>query len=300
MSAHSSKISEEAIELLAIEHLEAAGYTYLHGGIIAPDGDAPERDSYEDVLLIGRVEAAINRLNPHVPANARLDALRQLQRLNAPELIANNEAFHRLLTEGIPVTYQKDGNARGDLVWLVDFDLARKQRLPRRQPIHVIENGVNKRPDVILFINGLPSSSSNSKTPPTKTPPSISAYKQLQTYKETIPSLFTYNGLLVISDGLEASAGSLSARLHPLHGLENGRWPHRSLPPHPANAKRSFAACSTHPPCSTSSATSPSSKRVKDLSNLQELTNLKRKASSPSKLSKNRRLPSILRRQQSG
>lgn len=211
MSAHSSKISEEDIELLAIDHLAAQGYTYLNGAIIAHDGEAPERDSYEDVLLIGRVEAAINRLNPHVPANARLDALRQLQRLNAPELIANNEAFHRLLTEGIPVTYQKDGNARGDRVWLIDFDEPTNNDLLAVNQFTIIENGINKRPDVILFINGLPLVVIEFKNATDEKATVLSAYKQLQTYKETIPSLFTYNGLLVISDWLDARAGSLSA-----------------------------------------------------------------------------------------
>jgi len=116
-----TKITEDAIESLAIEHLETLGYHYLYGPDFAPDSDKPERETFEEVLLLERIESAVNHMNPTVPDTVRLDAIRHIQRLNAPELIANNEAFHRFLTEGIPVTTQVDGNPRGDLVWLVDF-----------------------------------------------------------------------------------------------------------------------------------------------------------------------------------
>lgn len=213
-----SKLTESTIEDFAIELLEADGYAYQHGPVIAPDGDAPERDSYGDVLLLGRVEAAMARLNPAVPAAARLDAIRQLGRLNAPDLIANNEAFHRLLTDGIPVTVQKDGNPRGDLVWLIDFDHPENNDYLVVNQFTVIEEAgstsVNKRPDVILFVNGLPLVVIELKNATDENATIKTAFKQLQTYKATIPSLFTYNGLLVISDGLEARAGSLSAGLN--------------------------------------------------------------------------------------
>ncbi|MBE2198929.1 MAG: type I restriction endonuclease subunit R [Anaerolinea sp.] len=205
------KLTEDAIEHLAIDRLAAEGYSYLYGPDIAPDGSLPERASYEDVLLLGRVQAAVARLNPTIPPNARLDALRQLQRLNAPDLIANNEAFHRLLTEGIPVTYQKDGSPRGDLVWLVDFAHPEANEYLAVNQFTVIENGVNKRPDVVLFINGLPLVVLELKNAADENATILAAFKQLQTYKAAIPSLFTYNSLLVISDGLDARAGSLSA-----------------------------------------------------------------------------------------
>ncbi|MCA9950989.1 MAG: type I restriction endonuclease subunit R, partial [Anaerolineales bacterium] len=168
-----TKITEDAIEMLAIERLEVEGYSYLYGPDIAPDGSIPERESYEDVILLGRVEAAIARLNPAIPPTARLDALRQIQRLNAPDLIANNEAFHRLLTDGIPVTLHKDGSARGDLVWLIDFDhpenndylvvnqftvVSASTSSAYTASPELVEGGMarQKRPDVILFVNGLP------------------------------------------------------------------------------------------------------------------------------------------------
>ncbi|MCO5183443.1 MAG: type I restriction endonuclease subunit R [Anaerolineae bacterium] len=216
-----TKITEDAIELLAIERLEAEGYRYLYGPNIAPpatgSGSAAaelaetERASYEDVLLLGRLEAAVARLNPAIPPTARLNALRQIQRLNAPDLIANNEAFHRLLTEGIPVTVHKDGQERGDLVWLVDFEDPANNEFLAVNQFTVIENGINKRPDVVLFVNGLPLVVIELKNAADENATVRTAFKQLQTYKATIPTLFTYNSLLVISDGLDARAGSLSA-----------------------------------------------------------------------------------------
>jgi len=206
-----AKITEDQIELLAIERLETLGYSYLYGPDIAPDCDNPERDSFEDVLFLARLETAIARLNPQVPPAARVDALRQLQRLNAPDLIVNNEAFHRMLTEGIKVTYQDGGAPRGDLVWLVDFDHPDNNEWLVVNQFTVIENGINKRPDVILFVNGLPLVVIELKNASDENATILSAFKQIQTYKDAIPSLFTYNGLLVISDGLEAQAGALSA-----------------------------------------------------------------------------------------
>jgi len=116
----STRMTESAIEALAIELLERQGYQYLYGPAIAPDSDAPERASFEEVLLLDRLKAAVARINPTVPADAREDAVKRITRLASPELLASNESFHRLLTEGITVSYQKGGHARGDLVWLVD------------------------------------------------------------------------------------------------------------------------------------------------------------------------------------
>ena len=207
------KLREDAIERMALEKLEALGYAWLYGPDIAPDSLTPERGSFEEVLLLRRLEEAVVRLNPGIPADAQAEALREIQRLNAPQLIANNEAFHRLLTEGIPVTYQKGGETRGDLLWLVDFAHPENNEYLAVNQFTVIENGVNKRPDVVLFVNGLPLVVIELKNAADENATVLSAYKQLQTYKDVIPTLFTYNGLLVISDGLEARAGSLSAGL---------------------------------------------------------------------------------------
>jgi len=206
-----TKITESKIENFTIELLENFGYQYLYGPDIAPDGNRPERQSFEDVLLLEYLQKAVNRINPTIPQDSREDAIKQIQRLNSPELIANNEAFHRMLTEGIKVSYQKDGNERGDLVWLIDFKNPENNDFLVVNQFTVIENGVNKRPDVVLFVNGLPLVIIELKNPADENATVRSAYKQIQTYKQTIPSLFTYNEILVISDGLGARAGSLSA-----------------------------------------------------------------------------------------
>lgn len=206
-----SKIAESAIESFAIELLEKQGYQYVYGPAIAPDSDTPERAFFEDVLLLDRLKAAVGRINPTVPADARDDAIKQIQRLASPELIANNETFHRLLTEGIKVTYQKGGQTRGDLVWLIDFHNPDNNDFVVLNQFTIIENHVNKRPDVILFVNGLPLVVIELKNPADENATNNSAFKQLQTYKQAIPSLFPYNAFLIISDGLEAKAGTLSA-----------------------------------------------------------------------------------------
>lgn len=206
-----NKIAESAIEKFAIELLEKSGYQYIYAPSIAPDSETPERDSFEDVLLLERLQTAVGRINPSIPANIREDAIKQIQRLGSPELIANNEAFHRLLTEGIKVSFQKKGYSRGDLVWLIDFNNPGNNDFLVANQFTVIENNVNKRPDIVLFVNGLPLVLIELKNPADENATVKSAFKQLQTYKQTIPSLFTYNGFMIISDGLEAKAGSISA-----------------------------------------------------------------------------------------
>jgi type I restriction enzyme R subunit len=156
------KITESAIEELAIDLLEKQGFQYIHGYNIAPDSETPERASFEDILLLERVKTAVSRINPSIPPDAREDAIKQIQRLSlaqhgsSPDLIANNETFHRMLTEGINVSYQKGGSNRGDLVWLIDFNKPENNDFLVVNQYTVVENNVNKRPDVILFINGIP------------------------------------------------------------------------------------------------------------------------------------------------
>ncbi|WP_347258669.1 HsdR family type I site-specific deoxyribonuclease [Methylocaldum sp.] len=206
-----SRISESEIETFAIELLERLGYQYVYAPDIAPDSETPERDRFEEVLLLERLRTAVARINPSIPADAREEAIKRIQRLNSPELITNNEAFHRMLTEGIKVIYQDKGHERGDLVWLVDFARPDNNEFIVANQFTVIENHQNKRPDVVLFVNGLPLVVMELKNAADENATIGAAYKQLQTYKAEIPSLFAYNGMLVISDGLEAKVGSLSA-----------------------------------------------------------------------------------------
>ncbi|MDP7221973.1 MAG: type I restriction endonuclease subunit R [Alphaproteobacteria bacterium] len=208
-----SKITENEIEEFAIELLEKQGFQYLYGPDIAPDSATPMRAGFDDVLIAQKLREAIDRLNPSIPAAAREDAYKQILRIHSPEMIDGNEAFHKVLTEGVSVSYQKDGGTRGDLVWLIDFENIENNEFHVVNQFTIIENERNKRPDVILFVNGLPLVVMELKNPGGENATIGSAYKQVQTYKSTIPSLFTYNAVCVISDGLEARAGSLTAGL---------------------------------------------------------------------------------------
>jgi type I restriction enzyme R subunit len=206
-----TKLTEASVEIYAIDLLKKEGYEYLNGQNIAPDSETPARESFGEVILGERLKAAVTRINPNIPLDAIDDAIKQIQRLSSPELIANNESFHRMLTEGIKVNYQKEGSDRGDLVWLVDFDQPENNDFLAVNQFVVIDHHTNKRPDLVLFVNGLPLIVMELKNPTDEEAHLTSAFRQLETYKEMIPSLFTYNGFLVISDGLEARAGSISA-----------------------------------------------------------------------------------------
>ncbi|WP_035384733.1 type I restriction endonuclease subunit R [Ferriphaselus sp. R-1] len=207
----SNRLTESAIEDFAIKLFERLGYDYIHAPDIAPDGDRPERSSYDEVLLTGRLEAALKRINPKLSAALLQDALKEVQRIHSPELLANNEAFHRLLTEGVPVSTHKDGDQRGERVWLIDFARPENNEFVVANQFTVIENHQNKRPDLVLFVNGIPLVVIELKNAADENATIKAAYQQLDTYKQAIPSLFTSNAFLVISDGLEAKAGSLSA-----------------------------------------------------------------------------------------
>lgn len=116
-----TKLTESAIEEFALDLFQQLGYSYLYGPDIAPDGEHQERQHYDEVLLIGRLEAALKRINPTVPHDVLQAALKDVQRVHSPDLLANNETFHRLLTEGVKVSYQHDGAERGGLVSLIDY-----------------------------------------------------------------------------------------------------------------------------------------------------------------------------------
>jgi len=154
----------------------------------------------------------VQRINPAVPQSSLQEALKEVERIHSPELLAANEIFHRLLTEGVKVSYQKNGQDRGDLVWLIDFAKPDNNEFVVANQFTVIDlsphggNDQNKRPDLVLFVNGLPLVVIELKNPADENATIKAAYKQVDTYKHTIPSLFTTNAILVISDGLEAKA----------------------------------------------------------------------------------------------
>jgi len=206
-----TKLTESAVEDFAIKLFEQLGYNYVYAPDIAPDGENPERRHYDEVILKDRLWSAVQRFNPSVPRHALQEAVKDVERIHSPELLANNETFHRMMTEGVKVSYQKDGQDRGDLVSLIDFAKPENNEFVVANQFTVIENNQNKRPDIVLFVNGLPLVVIELKNPADENTTIKSAYKQIDTYKHTIPSLFTTNAILVVSDGLEAKAGSLSA-----------------------------------------------------------------------------------------
>ncbi|MEA3330291.1 MAG: type I restriction endonuclease, partial [Campylobacterota bacterium] len=201
----SNKITENEIELFAIELLEGLGFEYIY---------APEYErSFEDVILKEKLTSSLTSINPSLHVEQIQYAVKQIERLKTTELLTDNETFHKMLTEGITVEVLRDGVTRGEIVKLIDFDDISNNDFVVSNQFTVIENGINKRPDLILFINGLPLVVVELKNPVDENATIGSAYKQIQTYKSVIPSLFTYNAFCIISDGLEAKAGTISAGL---------------------------------------------------------------------------------------
>lgn len=205
-------LSEAAIEQLVLDQLAGLGYAIAADGEIGPDGKAPEREAYADVVLVKRLNAAIERLNPAIPAEARGDALRKVLATEKPSLVEENRRLHKLIVEGVDVEfYSEDGTIRGDKVRLIDFDeLAANDWLATGQ-FTVVEGNVNRRPDIVVFINGLPLGVIELKAPGGGNATVGGAHNQLQTYKAQIPSLFRTNAVLVTSDGITARVGSLTA-----------------------------------------------------------------------------------------
>jgi type I restriction enzyme R subunit len=205
-------ISEQTLEKLTLTWFEELGYTLLHGPNIAPGETAAERDDFTQVLLLSRLRAAIERLNPAMPEAGREEALRKLQRLDAGTLVGNNRAFHLMLRDGVPVEYQRaDGSIAGDHARIIDFEsVASNDWLAVDQ--YVVKEGQHmRRPDILVFLNGMPIALLELKDATNHNATIWSAFHQVQTYKAQVPTLFAYNELLVISDGLHARIGSLTA-----------------------------------------------------------------------------------------
>ena len=208
-----TKLTESDIEQMTIEILQSRGYEYLYGPDIAPDGQSPMRTSLSEVVLREKLEAAVRRLNPSLPAAVLDETVKTVLRIDSTDLLADNECFHELLTQGVTVSVYEQGEERGKKVWLVDFDDSWNNDFTVVNQFTVVENGHNLRPDVVLFVNGLPLVVMELKNAADEEATIRASYNQIETYKAQIPSLFVYNELIVISDGLEARAGSLSAGL---------------------------------------------------------------------------------------
>lgn len=204
-------MTEDQLEQEALGWLADLGYTHLYGPDIAFDGPTPERNDYREVLLTQRLSNAIDRLNPGIPLSARQDALQQVISLGIPSQLSANRYFHQLLVTGVPVQYNKDNDTRGDFVRLIDWTDASKNEWLAVNQFSIKGPHHTRRPDIILFINGLPLVLLELKNPADEAADIWKAYDQIQTYKEQIPDVFQYNELLVISDGTEARFGSLSS-----------------------------------------------------------------------------------------
>ena len=208
---HLNTVNELDIEKTALDWLAGMGYSVLHGPDIAPGTSDAERSRYEEVALTQRLRDAVARLNPNIPAESQEEAVQKVLSPNSPSLVQNNRAFHLMLVDGIEIEYRDpDGAIRGDRVRLLDFDSSKSNDwLAVNQ--FAVKGESARRPDIVVFVNGLPLSVIELKNPTDENATVWSAFRQLQTYKREISRLFMYNEALVISDGVEARVGSLTA-----------------------------------------------------------------------------------------
>ena len=205
-------VSESAVEEAALGWLAALGWSVARGPDIAPDTPNAERGDYGEVVLGERLRAALARLNPDLPDEALHDARRKLTRPEGTTLVARNRAFHRMAVDGVTVEYRdRSGAIRGAQARVIDFDDRQANDWLAVNQFTVVENRRERRPDVVLFVNGLPLAVVELKNPADENAIIASAHRQLQTYKAEIPSLFAFNAALVVSDGLEARIGTLTA-----------------------------------------------------------------------------------------
>ena len=209
-------LTEADVEQAALEWLSGLGWQVAHGPDIAPDTPGAERDNYRQVVLEHRLRIALARLNPHLPDSAWDDAFRKLTQPEGATLEARNRSFHRLLVKGVPVEYRaSDGNIRGEQVQVVDFENPANNDWLAVNQFTVTEtvggNRSARRPDIVLFVNGLPLGVIELKNPADEDATIWAAWQQLQTYLAELPSLFAMNGMLIVSDGLEARVGALGA-----------------------------------------------------------------------------------------
>ncbi|WP_313340064.1 type I restriction endonuclease subunit R [Sedimentibacter sp.] len=203
---------ESQLEEAALEWFEELGYELAFGPDIAPEGEYPEREDYSDVILAERLKDALTRINPKMPASAIKDAFRQIAIPQSPSLIMNNKSFQKMITDGIDVRVkQADSSYRTEKVYVFDYEKPLNNELMVANQFTIIEHGVEKRLDIIVFVNGIPLVVVELKSAIDENVDISDAYNQLQTYKSVIPSLFTYNSFMVISDGINARAGTLTS-----------------------------------------------------------------------------------------
>lgn len=205
-------ISEAAVEGLALGWFGDIGYTAVYGPDLSPDGGAPERASHADVVLAGRLRAALERINPAIPADGLDDAVSQALRSASADLLANNRRFHRLLADGVQVEYARaDGGVAGGVVWLADFAQPDNNDWLVANQLSVAENRRARRLDLAVFVNGLPLGVIELKNPSNARATLRVAFTQLQAYQADLPTLFQYAAVCAVSDGLQSRAGTVGA-----------------------------------------------------------------------------------------
>ncbi len=209
-----------------MELFSALDYTIVHGPQIAPGELLAERAEYSEVLLLGRLKEAVARINPKIPAEAIADAVRKLSSIAGPNLEESNRRFHQFLTDGINVEYRDKGRVVHDQVQLFDFAKPDNNDWAAVNQFTIVETRANRRPDIVIFVNGIPLALFELKNLADENATIRDAFHQFQTYKRDIPSLFPYNELLVISDGIEARLGTLTSgweRFMPWRTIEGDR-----------------------------------------------------------------------------
>ncbi len=205
-------MNEREVELASQGWFQALGYQLAHGPALAPDQPGAERETFAQPVLVGRLRAAIARLNPSIPADAREEALRKVLHVGMPSLTQSNRVFHGYLRNGVRVEYaRRDGTIAGNDVLLVDFSAVDANDWLVVNQFTVLAGQHNRRPDLVVFVNGLPLGLIELKNATDENTTIWSAYAQLQTYKAEIPALLQYNAALVVSDGLQARIGSVTA-----------------------------------------------------------------------------------------
>ncbi|MCT7594238.1 type I restriction endonuclease subunit R [Aliarcobacter butzleri] len=204
-------INEEQVELLAIEWFKELGYDYLLGYEIAPDSQNPHRTNYQEVILNVKLQTALIKLNQNIPLVAIEEAIDILKKSQHATLIQNNRAFHQMLLQGINVDIKDGDDTKGDVVKIIDFENPFNNDFLVVNQFTIKGTKGNRRPDLIVFVNGLPISIIELKNPADENADIYKAYNQLQTYKDEIEDLFVFNEALVISDGINARVGSLTA-----------------------------------------------------------------------------------------
>jgi len=204
-------INESQLEKQCQQWFAEGGWEIAHGPDLAPDGEAPERGDYRQVLLLEDLEAAIRRINPHLPQNAVEQAIAVVRKPGSLDVAISNRTFHRLLLDGVPVEYKRDDRVIHDQAFLVDFGDLTANRFRAINQFTIEGSKQLRRPDIVCFINGLPLAMLELKSPGAENLSIWDAFHQVQTYKDEIPDLFAYNEAAIISDGYLARVGSLTA-----------------------------------------------------------------------------------------